>query len=149
MRQTIYLDTTIPNAYYDDKNQERQKQTKKFWDQLKEFDVFVSPLVLAEIGRLNNDNRKKQLLSLLVGVEELALTPECEKLADEYVKAGIIPEKYRDDAVHIATAVVNAIDYLVSWNFEHIVKVKTRRMVGLIDAEKGYKPIEIVAPPEL
>ena len=62
---------------------------------------------------------------------------------------GIIPKKYVDDAVHIAVAVVHAIDYLVSGNFEHIVKVKTRRMVGVVDAERGYQPIEIIAPPEL
>lgn len=149
MKQTIYLDTTIPNAYYDDNNPERQKQTKDFWAKIKGFSVFVSSLVLAEIGRFKDENKKKQLLNLLEGVEELPITQECEQLADEYVNSGIIPQKYRDDAVHIATAVVNSIDYLSSWNFEHIVKVKTRRMVGLIDAERGYKPIEIIAPPEL
>ena len=149
MKQTIYLDTSVPSAYYDDRNLERQRQTREFWSNLANFDVFVSGLVLEEIGRFKNHSKKRLLLDLLEGVQVLSLTEESETLAGEYVKRGIIPLKYRDDAVHIAVSVVHGMDYLVSWNFEHIVKVKTRRMVGLVDAEKGYKPIEIIAPPEL
>ena len=106
-------------------------------------------MVLSEIEDLKDDNKKRLLLRLLEGSEALTIDDESEQLAREYVSQGIIPKKYVDDARHIAVAVVNSIDYLVSWNFEHIVKVKTRRMVGLVDAERGYKPIEIIAPPEL
>ncbi len=88
-------------------------------------------------------------LKLLEGVEELTITDECQALAGEYVSRGIIPKKYLDDALHIAVAVVHTVSSLVSWNFEHIVKVKTRSMVGAIDAERGYSPIELIAPPEL
>ena len=149
MKQTAYLDTSVPSAYYDDRNIERQRLTREFWKKLSAFDVFISSLVLTEIEGLKDDSKKRLLLRLLEGSEALTINDECERLAREYVSRGIIPKKYVDDARHIAVAVVNSIDYLVSWNFEHIVKVKTRRMVGLVDAEKGYKPIEIIAPPEL
>ena len=149
MKQTIYLDTSVPSAYYDERNLERQKLTREFWKKLATFDVFISSLVLTEIEGLKDNNKKRLLLRLLEGSEALAISDDCERLAHEYVSQGIIPKKYVDDARHIAVAVVNSIDYLVSWNFEHIVKVKTRRMVGLVDAEKGYKSIEIIAPPEL
>jgi hypothetical protein len=46
----------------------------------------------------------------------LRVTQESEKLADNYLKENIIPKKYRDDALHIAIAVVNNMDVLVSWN---------------------------------
>lgn len=149
MKQTVYLDTSIISAYYDARNPERQKQTREFWGKLKGYQVLTSALVLTEIGKLRDSTKKGKLLKLLEGAEELPVNEECQRLADEYLEKGIIPTKYRDDAVHIAVAVVHSADYLVSWNFEHIVKVKTRRMVGLIDAEKGYKPMEIIAPPEL
>ena len=35
------------------------------------------------------------------------------------------------------------------WNFSHLVKVRTRREVNLVNALEGYGPVEIVAPPEL
>ena len=149
MKQTIYLDTSIVSAYYDVRNPERQKLTREFWGKLKGYQIFTSALVLTEIGKLKDSTKKGKLLKLLEGAEELPVNEECQRLADEYLEKGIIPIKYRDDAVHIAIAVVYSSDYLVSWNFEHIVKVKTRRMVGLVDAEKGYKPMEIIAPPEL
>ena len=149
MKQTVYLDTSVPSAYYDERNLERQRFTREFWKKLVGFDVFISSLVLTEIDGLKDDHKKRLLLRLLEGSEELTINDDCERLAREYVAQGIIPKKYVDDARHIAVAVVNSVDYLVSWNFEHIVKVKTRRMVGLVDAEKGYKPIEIIAPPEL
>ena len=41
------------------------------------------------------------------------------------------------------------MDFLVSWNFRHMVKVKTKQMVNLINLQNGYKTIEIIAPPEL
>jgi predicted nucleic acid-binding protein len=149
MKQTIYLDTSVPSAYFDERNKERQEQTREFWKKLKDFTVFISPLVLAEIERFKDAEKRRLLLDLLKDTEQLIPTGESEALSEEYVGKGIIPVKYKDDARHIAVAVVNSMDYLVSWNFEHIVKVKTRRMVGLVDIEKGYKPIEIVAPPEL
>jgi len=70
-------------------------------------------------------------------------------LAQEYVRRGIIPEKYISDANHVAVSVVNRIAYFASWNFAHLVKVNTRREVNLVNALMGYEPIEIVAPPEL
>ena len=149
MKQTLYLDTSVPNAYFDDRNPERQRFTREFWGKLNSLDLFISSLVLAEIADLKAGAKKGPLLELLEGIEVLPVTAECEQLADEYMAAGIFPKKSRDDALHIATAVIHSLDYLVSWNYEHIVKVKTRRMVGLVDAKKGYKPIEIIAPPEL
>ena len=41
------------------------------------------------------------------------------------------------------------VPYLASWNFRHLVRVRTRREVSLINVMHGYEPIEIVAPPEL
>ena len=70
-------------------------------------------------------------------------------MAGEYVRRGAFPEKYLSDANHIAIAVVNRVEYFVSWNFKHIVRVRTRRTVNLINTLRGYEVIEIVAPPEL
>ncbi|MFQ3675573.1 MAG: hypothetical protein SNJ64_03415, partial [Endomicrobiia bacterium] len=53
---------------------------------------------------------------------------------NKYILENIIPSKYRNDALHIAIAVVNDSDVVVSWNLEHIVKLKTKsRQKALID----------------
>ena len=74
---------------------------------------------------------------------------EIRELADRYIFERIIPEKYRNDALHIATAVVNDLDVVVSWNLEHIVKLKTKLGVEGINRLLGYKVIEIVTPEEV
>ena len=70
-------------------------------------------------------------------------------MADRYIKERIIPQGYRSDAIHIAVAVINGIDAIVSWNFEHIVKLKTRVMVNGINRLLGYHEIEICSPEEV
>ena len=54
--------------------------------------------------------------------------------------------KHIEDAVHIAVATINSLDILVSWNFEHIVKLKTKREVNAVNVLLGYDPIEIIEP---
>ena len=79
----------------------------------------------------------------------LPIDEESRVLADEYVKQRAIPSDYPEDALHISIATTNEINYLLSWNFEHIVKVKTRRIVNMVNASLGYPDLEIVTPAEL
>ena len=71
---------------------------------------------------------------------------EIKILSEEYILRRIIPVKHIENAVHIAVVTVNSIDILVSWNFEHIVKLKTKREVNAMNVLLGYNPIEIVEP---
>lgn len=79
----------------------------------------------------------------------LEIDNEAEELAERYLREGIIPERYRGDALHIAVAVVNEIEVIISWNFEHIVKLKTRTMVNGANRLLGYSDIEICSPEEV
>jgi len=79
----------------------------------------------------------------------LKINGEVEELAYNYIEKEIFPEKYWSDALHVAVAVVNEVKYILSWNFKHLVKVKTRKMVNLTNEMLGYQNIEIIAPPEL
>ena len=85
----------------------------------------------------------------MADIERLEVDQEAQMLAREYVDKKVFPERYFSDGLHVAVAVVHRIEYLVSWNFSHLVKVNTRREVNLINALKGYGSVEIVAPPEL
>jgi predicted nucleic acid-binding protein len=143
----VYLDTSVPNGYYDDKNLERQRVTKEFWPKLKEYQVFISDVVIDEIKATGEEERKQGLLKLVGEFVSLSSeTIEIKALAEEYVTRGIIPAKHIKDAIHIAVASVNSLDILVSWNFEHIVKLKTKREVNVINVLFGYKQIEIIDP---
>ena len=74
---------------------------------------------------------------------------EAERLANIYVTEGVIPEKFYADAVHIAVATVSDLDFIVSFNFRHIVKRKTMTMTEGINIREGYKRIGIHSPTEV
>ena len=149
-KQKVYLDSTVPSAYYDSRTPERQGQTLQFWELLlPDYEAVISSVVLLEIRGTPNAARRRQLETLVKDFDVLVFDEEADALAQEYVRREVFPEKYIDDANHVAIAVTNGIGYFCSWNFTHLVKVNTRREVNLINALKGYGPIEIIAPPEL
>lgn len=147
----IYLDTSVPNHLFADDVPERKDVTQKFIQSVEKhkdrFEIFVSDVVLKEINRAPID-KKTKLLSAIKGASVLEITEEVDALAKEYIKAKIIPAKYEEDAYHIAIVSVYNLDVLVSWNFEHMVNLKTRRMANAINELKGYKHIEIITPEE-
>jgi len=143
----LYLDTSVPNAYFDEKNLHRQEITREFWLQMKEYQVFISDLVIREIKATEDKKLRGNLLNLVKDFELLlAKSKEIKILSEEYVLRKIIQVKHIEDAVHIAVVTVNSIDILVSWNFEHIVKLKTKREVNAVNILLGYNSIEIVEP---
>jgi predicted nucleic acid-binding protein len=144
----VYLDTSVVSALFDSRTPERQSLTLSMWKTLSFYEVFISEKVLAEIYASSLELRE-QLLTVIREFTVLKLTEEAEALAEVYIANGIFPEKYFDDALHVALASTNGIGYLLSWNFRHLVKVKTRRLVSLVNTLREYPPVEIIAPPEL
>ena len=148
MKTKVYLDTSVISALFDERTPERLAMTSVLWSKLNDYDVFISELVLKEMGRANQQNRDK-MFSAIKDFIVLKISKEAEELALIYVKQGIFPEKYFDDALHVALASVNQIGILLSWNFTHLVKLKTRRMVSIVNLTENIMPVEIASPPEL
>ena len=105
---------------------------------------------MREISRcpIQKRERMHELLSRY-DLNILEFDQEAQELGERYIKSGIIPIKYRDDASHIAIATVNNLDAILSWNFQHIVKMKTKREVVAINIIEGYKSIDIYTPGEV
>ena len=58
------------------------------------------------------------------------------ELADKIIDFGILKQKNMDDCKHIAAAILAGCDIITSWNFKHIVNVKTVRG-GKSDYDSG------------
>jgi hypothetical protein len=52
------------------------------------------------------------------------------------------------DCLHIALATINRADFLISWNFKHIVNVQRIQGCNSINIKNGYKQLEIRSPRE-
>ena len=148
----IYLETSVINVLFDEKQKEMKEKTEKFFELAKKRDytLLVSDLVYTEIQRAPLEKRQKikKILSDL-RPERLDTTNEVLDLSNEYVKANLIPKSYRADAIHIAIAVTYEVDIIVSWNLRHIVRLKTIMGVNEINKKLEYPFILIVTPEEV
>lgn len=147
-KRKVYLDTSVISAYFDSRTPERQRLTREAWSSIEACTVFISEIVINELKAAPEELRK-QFLSAVKNFTILKVNKEAETLAQGYIDHGIINKRYFDDALHVAIASVNMIQYLLSWNYKHLVNVKTRKLVALFNATKNYHSIEIITPPEL
>ena len=145
----IFLDTSVYSAIFDKRDPNRQKMTQDFWNNIGDYEVYYSEINLEETNAVSDENIKKDMKDLLKEGKFVNISTEVENLTQVYINEGLIPEKYENDALLIALTSVYSLDILVSWNFKHLVKRKTRIGVNLINLKNGYKLIEILAPPEL
>jgi predicted nucleic acid-binding protein len=149
-RETLYLDTSVPSAYYDNRAKERKEATIKFWrSTLRNYRPCLSEITLEELEATKDPRLRRNFMKLIKGIRVLKVNQKVRDLATTYVKRGIFPEKYIDDAVHVAAASFYEVSYLVSWNFEHLVRVRTRKLVNSVNVSEGFEEIEIISPQEL
>jgi len=151
MKEKIYLDTSIPSAFFDNRDKNRQKVTQVWWRNVltDKYEACISELVEAELGNTRDKHRRGNFLTLVKGLKSFEVTVEAEHLAKAYIENDIVPEEYLDDALHLAIATVNGAKTVVSWNFTHMVNHDTKRKVKAVNLLKGYAEIEIESPLEL
>jgi len=144
----IYLDTSVISAYYDDRQPERMKLTQNFWKQIRNYEIFVSSIVVAEIDKWDDPIRLK-LKKLIKNLNILSVdNKNVIKLTKKYIREKIIPASQELDATHIAVAAVSNINTILSWNFKHMVRKKVKLGVNYINNLLGYDSIEIMTPAE-
>lgn len=71
------------------------------------------------------------------------------ELAGKFIDFGVLCEKSFDDCQHIAATILAGCDVIISWNFKHIVNVKTVKGVKIITTMVGYKDLLIYPPSAL
>ncbi len=148
----LYLETSVWNFMFADDAPEKKEITVKFFEEVQKgaFEIYISELVIAEIDAAD-DARRDQLKKLIEKYQPFELTAdsEVEELADKYLAAGIVPAKFENDVIHVAFAVANDLDVVVSWNLKHIVKLKTRLEVNGINKIHGYREVDLCIPEEV
>ena len=146
----VYLETSIFNFVFSEKTPKERNTTLKLFDQIDRYEAYISDITIAEIDRCPEPKRGRLFdLILKYDFPELALNEAAKELAAKYIQEGVIPQKYQVDAFHIAIASVHGMDVVISWNFEHMVKLKTKREVVGINVFMGYTEIDIYSPWEV
>lgn len=126
-----------------------QQITRQWWTTAADrFELVASQLVVEE-ARAGDVDAARDRLAALAAVTLLDATDEALRLAEELVAAKAIPENKPEDAAHIAIAVANGVDFLVTWNCRHIANAAMRSRIERICRGAGYEPTVICTPDEL
>lgn len=147
-RLRIYLDTSVFGGCFDDSF--RNSSTRLFQAIRRgSFTILLSEVVITEL-----EQAPREVVNLAASLSEdylelLDLTPPIIELRDAYLKAGIVGERYRADATHVAMATVARADAIVSWNFKHIVRLDKIKAYNQVNLQQGYGILTIVSPQEV
>ena len=111
-------------------------------------DLFVSRLVESEASKGNPEAAARRL-SIVQEMKFLPIDERMYGLAERLLEATAVPRTSFDDAVHIATAAIHSMDFLVTWNCSHIANAETRPLIRKTIEAAGYSVPEICTPLEM
>lgn len=154
MKARVYIETTIPSylTAWPSTNVvlfARQQVTHDWWQmQRAKFNIYTSALVLHEASQGDEQAATKRL-EVLSNIPLLDLSEDAYRLAQALVDPGMLPISYFDDALHVAIAVLNGMDYLLTWNLKHIANATLRNKFEPRIRSLGYEVPIICTPEEL
>ncbi len=153
MKFKVYIETTIPSYLTARPSRDlikaaQQQITREWWGMRDRFDLLVSQLVIEEASG-GDQQAAKERLETMEGVPILRISEEAIELAGHLVAGVPLPDKAAADALHIATAVVGGVDYLLTWNCKHIANAAIRHRIETVCRTGGYEPPVICTPVEL
>ncbi|QDS97902.1 type II toxin-antitoxin system VapC family toxin [Adhaeretor mobilis] len=151
---TVYLETTVVGSiagriHPHPDMAARQRKTRLWWATAPTLRrVVISQLVLDECSA-GDPSAAQERLDEVSSLSKLDITDDAHELADALMAAGAIPTSEPRDALHIAIAATNGVQYLVTWNFKHIANATLRERICDVCRENGFEPPVICTPEEL
>lgn len=126
-----------------------QQATHEWWVKRRsDFELVISDVVRDEIAAGDQDASRRRL-NLIHGLRVIAPGDADKTLALRLVSALRLPSKAAIDALHVAVAAVNGLQYLLTWNCAHIANAAWRPRIESVCRETGFPAPLICIPPEL
>lgn len=153
MKPKVYLETTILGYLTALPSRDliiaaHQQITRDWWEKRERFDLFVSRAVVSEAGAGDAEAAARRL-GAVKGLPILDAGHEVVGFADSLIAVAAVPQRAAVDAVHIAIATLNGMDYLLTWNCAHIANAAARPRIEEACRAAGLQAPIICTPEEL
>ena len=154
MKPSVYIESSIVGYLASRPSRDvivaaRQAISHDWWSNHRHrFDLRVSALVEEEICR-GDDELAKRRLGWVVEIPSLRISDQATELAGQLLAKGVIPAGSEDDALHIAIAAAQGVDFLLTWNFRHINNAETKSAIVRVVESCGFVCPHICSPEEL
>jgi hypothetical protein len=127
----------------------RRMQTAKWWlEHRASFELFVSVLVEEEISG-GDAVAAGERLGIIADIPSLGITDEAQQLANKLLSSKAVPANSERDALHIAIAATQGVEFLLTWNFKHINNAQTKPLIARVIESQGYDSPILCSPEEL
>ncbi len=147
-RLRVYADTSVFGGCFDD---EFAVESQLFFSAIRagKYILVVSTTTIAELRKAPEYVRAVLAELPQDAIEMLYFNEQIVYLRDAYLAAGLLKPENKADAEHIASASVADVDFVVSWNFKHIVHYEKIAGYQAVNLLNGYKEIRIYSPKEV
>lgn len=153
MKPSVYIETSVVSYYTSRPSRDlvvaaRQQLTREWWEQYgPQLEIYVSALVIQE-AEVGDSTAAEQRLEAIIDLPVLELTEDVLELAKSLINTGPIPSESFEDALHIAVAAVNGIQFLLTWNYHHINNPRMRPDIVRVVQNFGFECPVICTPDE-
>ncbi len=103
---------------------------------------------MAECSR-GDEKAVRRRIGIAKEIPALKITKECIELAKLFFTKASLPEKARDDALHVAIATHYQMDFLLTWNCRHLANAHFIRKLQRISFDEFLVVPTICTPQEI
>lgn len=154
MKPTVYIETSVIGHLTTRPSRNvimagHQEATRLWWESHRDrYDLWVSQVVLRE-SQAGDKQTAEERMQVLVPLRILEISPLDLDLAERLLEAEALPAKASEEALHVAIAATNNLNYLLTWNLKHINNPATKPLIEETIRESGYRPPIIGTPDQL
>ncbi|OHB62998.1 MAG: DNA-binding protein [Planctomycetes bacterium RBG_13_62_9] len=154
MQDRVYIETSVVSYLTSRLSTDmvvaaHQRLTKRWWEERgPRFEMIISELTYGEAAA-GDAAAASARLEAIAELRILTVTDEAVSLAEVLTARGPIPSEHGADALHIAIAAVNGMDYLLTWNCKHLANAAHRNGIESLVEGAGYVCPIICTPEEL
>jgi len=153
MKRRVYMETSVISYLTARPSKTiigaaHQQITTAWWEKRNDYKLFISESVLMECSA-GDPVAANRRLEIAKTIPLLLINEDALQIAQALLERKIIPTKAAEDGLHIATATIHSVDYLLTWNCKHIANPEIQRNIAQYLDEIGlYLPF-ICTPEEL
>lgn len=149
----VYLETSFVSACVTTRTTLRsvyEREASLYWwnNEASAHEVYVSDEVIHELSHRANP-RRDEAPRFVQALPVIPVTDAMIQFAEALVERMVMPQPVAGDALHVATAVVTAMDYVLTWNVRHLANPNKVLHLNAVCLEHGYIPPMIVRPDDL
>ena len=148
MKSSVYLDSTIFSYLFDEREsiQPYINITKRWWEfERHHFALSISEEVIAELSEGDYPN-KMAILPVAAEISVLPPDPRIFDIAKVYLENYLMPQEYKGDAIHLAYVSLYKMDFLLTWNWNHLANANKHQHIRIINSQMLLPTPEIITP---